>query len=73
MIRFLIFLHLYSIIYIYLQQSNFLLIFFLHISPEKSGVITTTHFKICPIFCEICTYFHGISVNFMVKYVKDAF
>jgi len=56
-----------------LQQSNFLLIFFLHISPEKSGVITTAHFKIRPIFCEIRTDFHGVSVNFMVKYVKDAF
>ena len=38
-----------------------------------TAVITTTHFKICPIFCEIRTYFHGISVDFMVKYVKDAF
>lgn len=76
MIRFLIFLYLYSIIYIFATikfSSYFLLIFFLHISPEKSAVITTTHFKICPIFCEIRTYFHGISVNFMVKYVKDAF
>ena len=53
MIRFLIFLYLYSIIYIFATikfSSYFLLIFFLHISPEKSAVITTTHFKICPIF-----------------------
>ena len=53
MIRFLIFLYLYSIIYTFATikfSSYFLLIFFLHISPEKSAVITTTHFKIRPIF-----------------------
>ena len=64
MIRFLIFLYLYSIIYTFATikfSSYFLLIFFLHIS------------KSVQFFCEIRTYFHGISVNFMVKYVKDAF
>lgn len=69
MIRFLIFLYLYSIIYtfatikfssyIFLQKN--LLLLLLHIS------------KSVQFFCEIRTYFHGISVNFMVKYVKDAF
>ena len=80
MIRFLIFLYLYSIIYTFATikfSSYFLLIFFLfssYIFLQKNLLLLLLHIsKSVQFFCEIRTYFHGISVNFMVKYVKDAF
>lgn len=72
MIHFLIFLHLYSIIYIFATikfSSYFLLTYF----SRKIRCYYYCTFQNLSNFCEIRTYFHGISVNFMVKYVKDAF
>lgn len=72
MIRFLIFLYLYSIIYICNNQIFFL--FSSYIFLQKNLLLLLLHIsKSVQFFCEIRTYFHGISVNFMVKYVKDAF
>ena len=73
MIRFLIFLYLYSIIYTFATikfSSYFLLTYF---SRKICCYYYYTFQNLSNFFCEIRTYFHGISVNFMVKYVKDAF